>query len=193
LAGHLPAGYAEHVRFFIFRYLNLEEFLLIASIALLTLFLACTIYDLRDREVPMPLTVGGLVGTGVYALFNGLWSPVLLTIALTHIADFEPREKRLAFALTLAVFSAIFQPAAALICALILGFWILWEFGILGGADVKLLIAAILVIGSPNVLIPIAVSGGIQGVIASLQKNREIPFVASIFCGTLLFVIYPYF
>jgi Flp pilus assembly protein protease CpaA len=69
----------------------------------------------------------------------------------------------------------------------------LWEFGILGGADVKLLIAATLVLGNPIVLIPIAVSGGIQGIIASLQKKREIPFVASIFCGTLLFVVYPYF
>jgi hypothetical protein len=58
---------------------------------------------------------------------------------------------------------------------------------------VKLLIAATLVFGNPIVLIPIAVSGGIQGVIASLQKKRDIPFVVSIFCGTLLFVLYPYF
>ena len=151
------------------------------------------IYDLRDREVPMPLTVGGLVGVGVYAFFNGLWAPVLLTIALTHVADFNPRTKRLAFAMTLAAFAGIFQPAEALICALILGVWVLWEFGILGGADVKLLIAATLVLGNPIVLIPIAIAGGVQGVIASLQKKREIPFVASIFCGTLLFVFYPYF
>ena len=162
--------------FLFFRYLYCKERSLTASIALLALFFVCTIYDLHDCEVPMPLTVGGMVGAGIYALFIGLWAPVLLTIALTHVAD-----------------SAIFQPEAALICALILGFWLLWEFGILGGADVKLLIAATLVLGNPIVLIPIAVSGGIQGVIASLQKKREIPFVASIFCGTLLFVVYPYF
>jgi len=179
--------------FLFFRYLYCKERSLTASIALLALFFVCTIYDLHDCEVPMPLTVGGMVGAGIYALFIGLWAPVLLTIALTHVADFNPREKRLAFSLTLAAFSAIFQPEAALICALILGFWLLWEFGILGGADVKLLIAATLVLGNPIVLIPIAVSGGIQGVIASLQKKREIPFVASIFCGTLLFVVYPYF
>jgi hypothetical protein len=71
------------------------------------LFFACTIYDLRDREVPMPLTVGGLVGDGVYALFIGLWVPVLLTITLTHVADFDPREERLAFDLTLAALSTI--------------------------------------------------------------------------------------
>ena len=151
------------------------------------------IYDLRDREVPMPLTVGGLVGAGVYAFFNGFWAPVILTIALTHVADFNPRTKRLAFAMTLAAFAGIFQPAAAMISALILGVWVLWEFGILGGADVKLLIAAVLVLGNPIILIPIAIAGGIQGVIASLRKKKEIPFVASIFCGTLLFVFYPYF
>jgi len=83
------------------------------------LFFACTIYDLRDREVPMPLTVGGLVGAGIYALFIGLWAPVPLTIALTHVADFDPREKRLATGLTLAAFFAIFQPGAALISVLI--------------------------------------------------------------------------
>jgi Flp pilus assembly protein protease CpaA len=93
----------------------------------------------------------------------------------------------------LSVFSAIFQPSAALICLLILVVWALWEFGVLGGADVKLIIAAALVLGNPIFLIPISIVGGVQGVIASLQKKREIPFVVSIFCGTLLFVLYPYF
>ncbi|MAT45453.1 MAG: hypothetical protein CL609_24255 [Anaerolineaceae bacterium] len=141
----------------------------------------------------MSLTVGGLVGSGVYALFIGLWAPVLLTIALTLVADFDPREKRLTFVLFFSLFSAIFQPTAAWICLIILVSWLLWEFGALGGADVKLLIATTLVIGNPAVLIPISVVGGVQGVIASLQKKREIPFVASIFCGTLLFVVYLYF
>ncbi|MPM05437.1 hypothetical protein SDC9_51727 [bioreactor metagenome] len=151
------------------------------------------VYDLRNHQVPPPLSVGGMVGAGVYALFNGLWAPVLLMIALTHVSDFNPREKRLAFALTLSAFSAIFQPSAALICLLILVVWALWEFGVLGGADVKLIIAAALVLGNPIFLIPISIVGGLQGVIASLQKKREIPFVVSIFCGTLLFVFYPYF
>ncbi len=166
---------------------------MIASVALLALFFVCMVYDLRNHQVPMPLTVAGMVGAGVYALFNGLWAPVLLMIALTHVSDFNPREKRLAFALTLFSFSAIFQPAATVICLLILVVWVLWEFGVLGGADVKLIIAAALVLGNPIFLIPISIGGGVQGVIASLQKKREIPFVVSIFCGTLLFVLYPYF
>lgn len=141
----------------------------------------------------MPLTIGGMLGGGIYALFNGLWAPVLLSTALIFVSDFNPKERRLAFVLFFSLFSAIFQPTAAWICLLILVSWLLWEFGALGGADVKLLIATTLVIGNPAVLIPISVVGGVQGVIASLQKKREIPFVASIFCGTLLFVVYPYF
>jgi Flp pilus assembly protein protease CpaA len=114
-----------------------------------------------------------------------------LTIALTHAADFNPRKKRLAFALTLSAFAGLFQPAASLICLVILGFWMLWEFGIMGGADVKLLIAITLATGNPGFLIPISVAGGIQGVIAILRKQKEVPFVVSIFCGSLLFVLYP--
>jgi len=73
----------------------------------------------------------------------------------------------------------------------ILSIWMLWEFGIMGGADVKLLVAITIMTGNATILIPIAVAGGIQGVIASLRKQREIPFVVSIFCGALFFVLSP--
>jgi Flp pilus assembly protein protease CpaA len=168
-----------------------KELYLIINLVLLVLLFICMIYDLKDREVPMPLTLGSLVGAGILGLFHGLWSPVLLTIALTHVADFNPREKRLAFALTLSAFAGIFQPDTALLCAVILSIWMLWEFGIMGGADVKLLIAITIMTGNATILIPIAVAGGIQGVIASLRKQREIPFVVSIFCGALFFVLFP--
>jgi Flp pilus assembly protein protease CpaA len=186
----------ESVRLFIFNAVSSKQKggkrNLIVSFALLVLFFICMIYDLRDQRVPMLLTVGGLVGAGVYALFHGLWAPVLLTIALILLADFNPRTKRLVVALTLSVLAVFIQPAAALICALILAIWMLWEFGVIGGADAKLLIVTMLVINSPFVLIFISFAGGMQGVIATLQKKKEIPFVVSIFCGTFLFVLYPY-
>ena len=166
---------------------------MIVSFALLVLFFICMIYDLRDQQVPMPLTVGGLIGAGVYALFHGLWALILLTIALILVSDFKSRAKRLAFAIMLVVLAMIFQPSKILIIALVFAVWVLWEFGILGGADVKLIIAALLVLGNPLILIPISIVGGIQGVNAALKKKKEIPFVASIFFGTLLFVLYPYF
>ena len=164
---------------------------MIARIALLALFLVSMLYDLQENEVPMFITISGLVGGGLYALLNGLWAPVLLTVILTLVSDFNPRVKRLAIATISSVIASFVQPGGVLICATIFSVWVLWEFGILGGADVKLLIAAILTLGNPAVLIPISIAGGIQGVIASLQKKKEIPFVVSIFCGTLIFVFYP--
>ena len=166
---------------------------MIARIALLVFLFACMVYDLRSHQVPMPLTIGGMFGAGIYAFFNQLWAPVLLMIALTQVSDFKPREKRLAFALTLSAFAAIFQPSTTWICLVIIVTWLLWEFGVIGGADVKLLITASLLLGNAAVLIPLSVAGGVQGAIAYLRKKREIPFVVSIFCGTLLFVVYPYF
>ena len=165
---------------------------MIARIALLALLFMSMLYDLRKHEVPIFLTVAGLVGSGLYALINGLWAPVLLTVFLTLVSDFNPRAKRLAIALISSVIASFVQPGAVLISATILGVWVFWEFGIMGGADVKLLIAAILTLWNPAVLIPISITGGIQGVIASLQKKKDIPFVASIFCGTLLLVFNPY-
>ena len=163
---------------------------MIARIALLILFLVSMLFDLRKREVPIFLTVTGLVGSGLYALINGLWAPALLTIILTLVSDFNPRVKRLAIAMISSVIASFVQPGGVVICATIFSVWLLWEFDILGGADAKLLIAAVLVLGNPAVLIPISIAGGIQGVIASLQKKKDIPFVVSIFWGTLLFVLY---
>jgi len=164
---------------------------MIARIALLALLFISMIYDQRKREVPMSLTVAGLVGSGLYAILNDLWAPVLLTAVLTLVSDINPRVKRLAIATISSVIASFIQPGGVLISATLLGVWVFWEFGILGGADVKLLIAAVLVLGNPAVLLPISIAGGIQGVVASLQKKKEIPFVASIFCGTLMFVLYP--
>jgi Flp pilus assembly protein protease CpaA len=165
---------------------------MIARIALLVLLFMSMIYDQRKREVPMSLTVAGLVGSGFYAILNGLWTPVLLTAVLTLVSDFNHRAIRLAIAMISSVIASIVQPGGVLICATIFSVWVLWEFGILGGADAKLLMTAVLVLGNPAVLIPISIVGGIQGVIASLQKKKEIPFIVSIFFGTLLFVLYPY-
>lgn len=138
----------------------------------------------------MVITMGGLMGAAAYALANGVWAPVLLVIALICVADFKPQRKRLVFATTFFALSAIFQPATTVVCFLVSAVWMLWEFGVLGGADVKLLLVAGLVFGSPTFLVPVLLVGGVQGVIARLQRKTEIPFVVSIFCGTFLYVIY---
>src|SRR5665648_342445 len=99
---------------------------MIARIALLALLLVSMLYDLRKHEVPMSLTVAGLVGSGLYAILNGLWAPVLLTVILTRVSDFNPRGKRLAIAMISSVIALFVQPGSELISATLLGVWVLW-------------------------------------------------------------------
>jgi hypothetical protein len=56
-----------------------KEHHLVVNYGLLVLLFVCMLYDLREREVPMPFTLGCLIGAGVFALLSGLWSPVLRT------------------------------------------------------------------------------------------------------------------
>ncbi|MEI7845879.1 MAG: hypothetical protein WCK35_08765 [Chloroflexota bacterium] len=158
---------------------------------LLAFLFVCTIFDLRDRNVPMYLTISGLAASGMLALLHGFWASVLLTIAIILASDIANSSRRLILVSAIFSMSAFLHPGEIPLCAGITLAWTLWEFDAMGGADVKLLIASLLTLGSPQVLIPIAVAGGIQGVIAALRKKKEIPFVLSIFFGTLLFLAAP--
>ncbi len=161
-----------------------------AILVLLIFLFIGMVFDLRKHEVPWPLTVFCLIGAGIYGLFQGLWFPVLVIVALTLISDFKSREKRLAFGGVLTALASIVQPATFPLSVSCLAFWLLWEFGIIGGADSKFLLAILMVTGTPAVFLPIAVAGGIEGALAKIIKKREIPFVPAIFCGTLLFYLY---
>lgn len=161
------------------------------NIISLILLLSCTVFDLKKNEVPLPLTVLYLVGASVFSLVQEAWSLVILVTALVLISDLSLRQIRIGFSLTATIFTCALQPNCMVDSLSLLGCWLLWEFGAMGGADVKLLFGNVLVIGEPAVFIPIAILGGIQGVVASIRKQRTIPFVVSIFGGTLFYVIYP--
>jgi len=161
------------------------------SVSLMVFLFTCMCFDLRDRNVPMLLTISGLAGSAILALFNGFWASVLLTIAIILVSDIANSSRRLILVSAIFSLSAFLHPIEIPLCAGIISVWTLWEFDALGGADVKLLIASMLTLGSPQVLIPVAVAGGIQGLIAALLKKKEIPFVLSIFIGSLLFLAAP--
>ena len=55
----------------------------------------------------------------------------------------------------------------------------------------KLMIAVILAFGNPAVLIPITIVGGFQGGAALLRKRTTVPYVLSIFLGTLVYTLGP--
>jgi hypothetical protein len=53
----------------------------------------------------------------------------------------------------------------------------------------KLMIAVTLAFGSPAVLIPITIAGGFQGGVGLLRKKTTVPYVLSIFLGTLVYTL----
>lgn len=153
--------------------------------------LIATYYDLRFREVPAWLTLTSLVGSGMYAIFNGLWMAALLTIALCLVSEVTISLQRRSFAVVISTFAAIFQPSSTIACMALFTIWLLWDLGYMGGADMKLMIAATLSLGSPAVLIPISIVGGFQGAVALIHKQTSVPYVLSIFLGTLIYTLAP--
>jgi len=158
-------------------------------ILLLVWLLVCMIYDLRFRQVPMKLTLIPLGIAGIYALFQGGWVLVGLTACLIVISDFEPRERRLAFAAVLSAFAAIFDPGVLIQVAALSVIWLLWEIGAMGGADAKLLMVITLVIQHPIIFLFIAMAGGIQALAALIVRKKEIPYIVAIFAGSALYAL----
>lgn len=158
---------------------------------LCVILLVATYYDLRSREVPAWLTSTSLLGTGAYATYLGFWMPAFLTVALCLVSEMTIPAQRRSFAIVISAFTAIFQPSSTMICLALFTIWILWDLGHMGGADMKLMIAATLAFGSPAVLIPITIVGGFQGVVALLHKQTSVPYVLSIFLGTLVYTLIP--
>lgn len=153
--------------------------------------LVSTIYDLRFREVPTWLTLSALIASGTYAIFRGLWMPVLLVIALCLISELTIPAQRRSFAIVISAYAAIFEPSTALICLALFAVWTLWDFELMGGADAKLIAVVLLGFGNPIILIPVTLIGGIQGVMAIIRKQKSVPYVLSIFLGTLAFTLFP--
>ena len=91
----------------------------------------------------------------------------------------------------LSFFAAIFEPASAILCLALFTIWFLWDLDKMGGADMKLMAAVILAFSSPIVLLPITLVGGLQGLVAYFRKQTSVPYVFSIFLGTLLYTIVP--
>ncbi len=155
--------------------------------------LIATIFDLRSREVPSWLTLSLLLGSGVYAAFQNQWLPVLLVLALCLVSEIPiPARRRLMAAVLTAfsIFSTLSTSASLTYLALFV-IWLLWDLNRMGGADMKLLMAVLLAFSNPLILLPITLVGGLQGAIGLLRKQTSVPYVLSIFLGTLLYNLVP--
>jgi Flp pilus assembly protein protease CpaA len=169
-------------------HLSQEESMIAIVIFLLLLFISM-VFDLKSRQVPNALTLTTLIGAGCFAVYRGDWAIAVLTIALIFLSDLRSRKVQLILAVTLAGTAFATQPATGLLCVTITGIWLMWLFEKMGGADVKLILASLLFTAQSAILLSIFFLGGEQGLIALPRKQKEIPFVVSIFAGSLWYLL----
>jgi Flp pilus assembly protein protease CpaA len=152
----------------------------------------CVFHDLCSRTVPLRLTLPVLGLAAAWRLALGGWVLVLLAVGLIIISDLPRRAWRIAAGIlagTLAGFVCGSWQCAAVILA-ILAEWLLWEFGLTGGADAKIVLALLLLSGDAGILLWITLAGGLQGLAGLLAKRKTIPYTLAIFAGTLVWLIF---
>lgn len=164
-----------------------------AGALLLLIWLAtCAYWDLRTRTVPGWLTIVPLLGAGLARLLEGVWCAPALVAGLILASDL-PRPLRIPAAGVLALALAVMSPTGDLsILAALVGIWTIWELYLTGGADAKIMMAVVLILGNGSVVFPIAIAGAALALVAAIRKKRTIPFIAAIAVGTLsyLFVVF---
>ena len=149
---------------------------------------ACTVCDLRTRQVPAWLTVLPLVGAAVWRFTQGGWSVVILVVGLVLISDLPWKRVRIPLASGLAALTLIQLGDIQQVIAGLAAFsiWVMWELGALGGADAKMIITLVLLYGDGFLLVPILLVGGIQGLVAMITHRKTIPYTIAITVGTVI-------
>lgn len=150
---------------------------------------ACVWRDLKTRQVPNTLTLSALLLAAIWRAVAGDWLVVGMVLALIAISDL-PRTARILLAggawMAVILFGSTAQGnlSHALFAA-----WALWEMGVMGGADTKMLTALLLFIGDPLLLAAVFLAGGLQGLIGLLRKEKSIPYTVAIAAGTVWFLV----
>jgi Flp pilus assembly protein protease CpaA len=145
----------------------------------------CVRNDLRSREVPVWMTVIPLAVAGLIGIVFGRWSSACLVAMLILLSDLV--SFRFGFALLGTAVVVILDPTSVFLNLTIFAIWLLWDRGAMGGADAKILITLLLVWGSAWLMVWVALSGGLQGLVAWWRKQREIPYTVAILLGSIGF------
>jgi len=66
--------------------------------------------------------------------------------------------------------------------------WMIWQLEKMGGADAQILLTLLLLLG-PTILLPVALTGGLQGLIALLARKKTMPFMVSVFTGACFYFL----
>ena len=146
----------------------------------------CVIFDLRSRQVPMLLTIIPLILAAAWRLFQGGWQLVLFTIALILLSDLPQSKWRIPLGCCIAIagLSIVGSPGEAYPMLVIFAVWAMWEIGVTGGADAKIIIALVLLFANGLLFILIVLFGGVQGLAALIARRKTIPYTVAITLGT---------
>jgi len=150
---------------------------------------ACVWRDLKTRQVPNTLTLSALLLAAIWRAVAGDWLVVGMVLALIAISDL-PHTARILLAgaawMAVILFGSTTQGnlSHALFAA-----WALWEMGVMGGADTKMLTALLLFIGDRLLLVAVFLAGGLQGLIGLLRKEKSIPYTVAIAAGTTWYLV----
>jgi len=154
---------------------------------------ACTVFDLKWREVPAALTLLPLFGAVLWNALIGKFALALFVLLLFILADIPVRSRGFANGLQAAIFcmglTTSPEPVlAGTVMLTMLVIWSIWKLEKMGGADAHVLMALVLLLG-PSVLLPITVVSGVQGLIHLLVHKKTMPFMVSIFAGTCVLLL----
>lgn len=155
--------------------------------------LACAISDLRTRTVPTWLTVIPLLGAVTWTAWQGSWPLAILALTLVALDDLHWRARGFLGGVQglLLLFTWQLDGLAGLgIGFSLMGIWLCWKLGAFGGADAQVLMTLALLF-QPTVLLPVALAGGLQGLVQWLRKKPTLPAMLAILAGTLFYLVFP--
>lgn len=167
--------------------LTLNSFFIALVLIWLSVCVAC---DLKTRQVPNLLTLIPLVLAGIWRLISGDWQLTLLVIALILISDLPKAGWRIPFGILAAFIAAGFAGFTEKTPQIVVLFvvWAMWERGLLGGADAKIILALVLLFADGRLLLLILIAGGFQGLVALIINRRQIPYTLSIAIGSIVWM-----
>ena len=148
---------------------------------------ACAVWDMRTRAVPAWFTIPALVGAAAYRWVEGGWGAVVLVATLALVSGLPRPVRLLVVGFLVALLLWMAEPGQAGLLLALSTVWLAWELSLIGGADAKIMVAVVLVLGSGWVLVPVAVAGGLLAVAATFRNKATIPCVVAIAMGTACF------
>jgi len=151
----------------------------------------CAWHDLHTRTVPAFLTLPPLAAAIGWQVYLGDWPLAVLVLTLTILDD--PTWRWRGFlggvqALVLATAWYLGGIMPAFLGLALIGVWLLWKLGAIGGADAQVVMTLALFFGLP-ILVPVTLATGLQALLQKFRGRDTIPAMLGIFAGVGLHML----